>query len=636
MIRGPLLFNCYACSDYEKRPRRKLINGAKTDAFSVCDKTGKSSNRSKLIEVHSSIRYYYLCRIPNPLLQYILELPIPMTRKPTHLSAFCCLFAFAILALAAFWTSSFVSSAGPSEQGLLVNSLGQTDSLRIIPLQVNDIVFNTADEKIYASIPGSAGSSGNSIQNVDPRTGELGMPVFVGSEPKKLAMANDGRSLYVALDGAFAIRKFDTQTQTPGLQFSTGYASFPLLRFKAGDLAVSPDNPNVIAVARNYDQFGTPGAGIAVFSDGAQLSQTTSNFLIGNDFLSFSSSGSTLYGTGSSSGLRTISVNASGATVTSNSNLATGSRIKFSGGRVFSSSGYVIDASSQALLGTFPSVNSSAFVPDTTVGRSYYLVRDSSQQNTWILHAFDNNTFALIGSLMIPNVVGDAASLTRWGGNGLAFRTTANQLFILQTTLIPSDEPIPTPTPTPPPTATPTPRFFETRISSVPIFGNALEYDAANQKLYVSVPSSMGSSGNSVATINPAGETLESTVFIGSEPNKLHLSSDDQTLYVGLDGSRSIRRFGIGSQEAGAVFAAGLDNSAGPLAIADFAVSPDTPGILAISRRSTVSNGFTGVAVYDNGAQRPQTRERAPQLRLSTVRQFTEYISRLIPATWKC
>src|SRR5204862_7625926 len=119
-----------------------------------------------------------------------------------------------------------------------------------------------------------------------------------------------------------------------------------------------------------------------------------------------------------------------------------------SNGLLFSSLGQVINPVSNTLLGTFSNASSFAFVPDTANGRAYYLTSDPFTGNV-ILKAFDINTFLLIGSLNLSGINGTPTSLLRWGPNGLAFRTTGNQLYIIQTSLIPSAEPIPTPTPTP-------------------------------------------------------------------------------------------------------------------------------------------------------------------------------------------
>src|SRR5262249_42075027 len=151
-------------------------------------------------------------------------------------------------------------------------------------------------------------------------------------------------------------------------------------------------------------------------------------------------------------------------------------------------------------------------------------------------------------------IQGDPTSLVRWGTNGLAFRTTANQLFIIQTSFIPSQEPIPGPTVVPTPTITPSPTPFQTSTNFAPVTANDVVYQSPTQRLYASVPSSAGAQGNSIARVDPTTGTVESTTWIGSEPNKLALASDQQTIYVGLDGSRAVRTFAINGGAPGIQF----------------------------------------------------------------------------------
>lgn len=90
-----------------------------------------------------------------------------------------------------------------------------------IPLVSNSMVYNPADGLVYASIGGSAGAPlGNSIVSVNPATGALGTPIFVGSEPDKLALTADGKYLWVTLDGSSGFRKVDLIAKTAGPQFS--------------------------------------------------------------------------------------------------------------------------------------------------------------------------------------------------------------------------------------------------------------------------------------------------------------------------------------------------------------------------------------------------------------------------------
>ncbi|HET8670141.1 MAG TPA: hypothetical protein VFM05_05775, partial [Candidatus Saccharimonadales bacterium] len=303
------------------------------------------------------------------------------------------------------------------------------------------------------SVPSSVGSGGNSIKTINPATGAVDSSVFVGSEPDKLAISDDGQSLYVNLDGAFSIRRFDASTQTPGLEFSVGQDNF-FGRYAISDLAVAPGNPNLVAVARHHLGVSPPQAGVAVFDNGVQRPNTGPGHSEGSDFLAFSASASTLYGAGFSSSLKTLTVDASGVSVSSSSQFGFG-RIKFSNNLIFTSGGQIINPVSNTLLGTITGAASDAFVPDTSAGRVYFVTQDPFSSNNLILRAFSIDTFLQVGSLTIPGVTGQPTSLVRWGANGLAFRTTSDELFIIQTSLIPSAEPIPTPTPVVSPTPTP-------------------------------------------------------------------------------------------------------------------------------------------------------------------------------------
>jgi sugar lactone lactonase YvrE len=483
---------------------------------------------------------------------------------------------------------------------------GPSDFIRRISLKTNDLVYGSALGKLYASVPSSVGSGGNSITTIDPATGAVETSVFVGSDPNKLALSDDGHSLYVNLDGAFAIRRFDVSTQTPGMQFSVGQDSF-FGRYSIRDLAVAPGNPNLVAIARNHPGLSPPEAGVAVFDNGVQRPNTGPGHSEGSDFLAFSASESKLYGTGFSSGLKTYTVDGSGITVASSSNLATGAPIKFHNNRIFSSSGQVIDPESNLLLGTFTGSNSVAFVPDSAAGRVYFVTQATFPNTGLTLKAFAIDTFLLVGSVNIPGVNGFPTSLVRWGANGLAFRTE-DELVIIQTSLIPSAEPIPTPTPVVSPTPIPSPTPHAAFIRQIPLQANDLVSSSATEKLYASVPSSEGSTGNSIAEIDPDLGTVTSSVFVGSEPTHLAQANDGATLYTALQGAGAIRRFNILSHTAGAQFPIGLENFGGVLMASDIAVAPDNASLVAVARQKEgVSPSESGTAVYDDGIMRTKT-----------------------------
>jgi hypothetical protein len=69
--------------------------------------------------------------------------------------------------------------------------------------------------------------------------------------------------------------------------------------------------------------------------------------------------------------------------------------------------------------------------PDSLGGKVFYL---SVSGSTGTLHAVNISTLTEVGSVNVPNISGSPSSLIRWGVDGLAFRTSGNQLFLIRTT----------------------------------------------------------------------------------------------------------------------------------------------------------------------------------------------------------
>ncbi|HEX7312976.1 MAG TPA: Calx-beta domain-containing protein [Pyrinomonadaceae bacterium] len=477
---------------------------------------------------------------------------------------------------------------------------GTTSFVRVLNLPTNDLVYDKQTQRLFVSVPSTAGANGNSVTEVDPVAGAVGPSVFVGSEPNRLGLSEDGQALYVGLDGASAFRRFDVATRTPGLQVSLGGDSFSGT-YVVGDFSVSPTNRDAVAVARSRPSVSPPGGGVVVYDNGVKRTNGTTDSSV--NFIAFSEAETTLYGSSSfGTNLFKMTVDASGVSSTSTVTATISGDIQFAGGRVYGATGRVVDPASGTLAGTFTGV-SGPFAVDAAAGRAFYVVNSAPSNQTLIVRAFDINTFNPVGDITLTGVNGTAGGLVRWGTNGLALRTTAGQLFLIQTTLIPSADPVPTPTPTPvaTPTPTPTPEPFNASVRHIPFRTKDLIYNPSTQVIHASVPSVVGAGGNSVAAINPADASVGPPVFVGSEPNKLGLSDDGQALYVGLDGAKAVRRFDVPTQTAGQQFSLGSENFAGPYFATDIEVMPGSPNTVAVARSNFSS---TSVAVYDNGVKR--------------------------------
>ncbi|HET8666929.1 MAG TPA: putative Ig domain-containing protein, partial [Terriglobales bacterium] len=208
------------------------------------------------------------------------------------------------------------------------------------------------------------------------------------------------------------------------------------------------------------------------------------------------------------------------------------------------------------------------------------------------------------GGFAVPGATGSPRDLVHWGNSGFAFATSGDQVVITSAAF----------------TSPANPNLDQLQV-------NHLVYDPGRNKIYASVPSLNGARGNTVSIIDPPTASIESSIFVGSEPNAMALSKDGSYLYVGLDGTGAVRKVDLATRTAGLQFGLGADSFFGPMYAADIAVMPGNPNTVAISRRySGVSPQHAGVAIYDNGVPRPNT---TPGHTGSNVIEFSDSPSNL-------
>jgi uncharacterized repeat protein (TIGR01451 family) len=318
-----------------------------------------------------------------------------------------------------------------------------------LPLAVNDIVFNSVDGYIYASVPGAGGQDlGNTVAAIDPTTGVIQKTIFVGSEPNRLALSSDGTQLFVGLDGAGAVRQVDLTKDTAGVQFSLGGGPGVYNPpYTAAGLAAVPGAPNAVAV------YATNGV-VTIFDSGVSRAKTSSGlstyFVSNVGSLAFGSSASTLYVMSNATGgyLYQLTVDSTGITASTQIGTGTGGNtLQYDNGRLYLPIGVVFSATTGAQLGQFSTSNSNSSSPTPAQGP---IVSDSSLNHAWVLVQnyygastdnlleFDETTFNPVGGIQVTGIgtlgsgsSSNPADLIRWGQDGLAFHT-ANQLYVLQ------------------------------------------------------------------------------------------------------------------------------------------------------------------------------------------------------------
>ncbi|MFN7928622.1 MAG: hypothetical protein U0Y68_11860 [Blastocatellia bacterium] len=315
-------------------------------------------------------------------------------------------------------------------------------TVRTVSLVVNDLVYDPVTKKIYASVPSSAGARGNSITIIDPEKGTIEGSIFVGSEPNKIVVTDDGQYAYVGLDGAAAIRRFNIKTLTPEIQFQVGSDSFfgPIY---VDDMAARPGCPEEIAVSMRYQGVSPRHAGVAMFVNGVRKKNTTATHT-GSNVIEFGTSPNRLFGYNNETtdfGFRRMTINADGLTINDSApNLVSGfgADIRAEGGWVYSNGGRVIDPLTSTLVGTYSGLQSGSLVlPDPTVGRTFFLQTSGS---TLKLQAYNQETFIPLGSIDVLNSAPSSfRGLVRWGKDGIAFSATAGgntQIYLVQSPFI--------------------------------------------------------------------------------------------------------------------------------------------------------------------------------------------------------
>lgn len=314
----------------------------------------------------------------------------------------------------------------------------------------NSMVYNPVNGLFYLSVPASAGAPyGNSVVSVDPVSGALGQPIFVGSEPDRLALTADGHYLWVGLNAVGAVRKVDLVAGTAGLQFFlpfTPYSRGPAIPLS---LAAIPAQTDSVAVSIGSDPFSTH---LGIFDSGVLRGALSSPSGYGSGPLALQVDGTRneVYSAQgqyyevwnyTSAGL-TVKV-----TTTAASYLSTGSdqRIQVVNGKTYTDTGTVLNAETGTLAGNLATSSGGySTAVDGVLGRVFVLDAATSYASyPTQIQIFNTADLSSASSSTIPvNLAANnfatvpyVSTLTRWGANGLAFRNSAN-FFALRSNLV--------------------------------------------------------------------------------------------------------------------------------------------------------------------------------------------------------
>ena len=321
---------------------------------------------------------------------------------------------------------------------------------RTVPLSAANLVYNTTNQLLYATIPSSSSTNPNTVVSIDPATGTVGTPIPVGNNPGKLALSSDGAYLYVGANGDHTLQRINLSTSQVDRTFPLPLDADLGTATTVSNMQGVPGSPTSV-VAGLIRSASPSEAGAVLYNDAGQVSYVGNTFQTHNysiDNFTFTSDPTAFYEYPFGSSFFGITgVSASGLTVVTQPgggccDQTTGSIVASDGDLLYTNSGQVWNPSTKALLGTY-TVSPTLFyetsvVPDTPNGHTYFL--DSRTSSAPVIMSFDQATYAKSGSLAVSGTNAFySADLTRWGVDGFAFRissgTAIDEIVILRSSL---------------------------------------------------------------------------------------------------------------------------------------------------------------------------------------------------------
>ncbi|MEO8877018.1 MAG: hypothetical protein ABI461_15605, partial [Polyangiaceae bacterium] len=312
-----------------------------------------------------------------------------------------------------------------------------------LALSANALKYNPTDGLLYASVSGSTPSQGNAIAVIDPTSASIVASIYVGPEPTKIAISDDGKVLWVAISNSSSIRRVDLTTRVAGASFALPPSS------SIYDLAVLPGTQDSVVVS-SYSYPYSSGSSLLIYDNGTprpygvhnnqQLAQAV---VTSSSALLFAS---TTYGYPPA--LAPVCVDSSGVFLTNTiaappNYYGSYAGAVFSAGAIYTSDGHAYDAQSGALLATFTlplgSYGQLVAIDETSV---YFLtVMSHPSEGYWVqANGFDRVSYAATGTDLLFVNGGPSGNFVRWGRYGFAFTNNGQSIVISRSTIIP-DEP---------------------------------------------------------------------------------------------------------------------------------------------------------------------------------------------------
>jgi hypothetical protein len=132
------------------------------------------------------------------------------------------------------------------------------------------------------------------------------------------------------------------------------------------------------------------------------------------------------------------------------------------------------------------------------------------------------------------------------------------------------------------------------------IKANYMVYSKAKDKLFVTVSSTDVNYGNELLIINPQTGIIENEIYVGSEPNEIKISAEEEYLYIILDGTPQIVRINLPTFKIDKYIQVNAGNKSTQYFAKHMTISPNDPKDIIVSRTKS-NNYIEDVYLYKDG-----------------------------------
>jgi uncharacterized protein (TIGR03437 family) len=305
------------------------------------------------------------------------------------------------------------------------------------------VLFDSFRNRFYLTTPSDSQNPQfppDSVVVVDPERNDVGHALAVGPAPSQMALSDDGKVLYLVVEGKGTVLRIDPERWSPGAEFQFRTNNRTLYNESTG-IAVMPGHPETVALSYRPNP-GFSNLELAIFDNGTKRAHAISYSNASSDTLLFSPEGRHLFAGSfcrSNCGplVNRYTIDSGGFTSDKPGQALGAAPIAIRDGVLYTVGGTTIDIESLAIVGNLDAAGGMAVDADRKRILMLGTAPGYGLSTAEAVQAFDLTTLYPMGSQQTGSLDSTTDSphrLFRWGVDGLAY-AAHGRFFVFRTPL---------------------------------------------------------------------------------------------------------------------------------------------------------------------------------------------------------